>query len=298
MALTSLISNTLTDPDGNPVPYSQVTIALVTWGQTAFRIDDLSEITPVTQVLTNPSGVWSLALERQSNISIVNTYYLAQEIIPAISPTNLPVIGLRTTLFQVGAVNQTLQAAAVAQPLGGPISYLTQAAGDARYVQAPGSFSGSIVAINPAQAGTAGVATTYSRGDHRHGVTNEVLSARTATAETTGSATYVDLATVGPVVTVTTGANALLIFGAATSNNTGGQSTAMSVAISGATTLAASDAYNLQIVSPAAGNLTSASSSVLIPGLTPGVNTFTCKYRVSANTGTWANRSLVVFPLP
>lgn len=298
MALTSTISNTLTDPDGNPVPYSQVTIALVTWGQTAFRIDDLSEITPVTQVVTNPSGVWSLALERQSNISVVNTYYLAQEIIPAITPTNLPVIGLRTTLFQVGAVNQTLQAAAVAQPLGGPISYLTQAAGDARYVQAPGSFSGSIVAINPALAGTAGVATTYSRGDHRHGVTNEALSTRINTSESTTSLTYVDLATAGPIVTATTGANAIIIFGALTGNNTAGQSTAMSVAISGATTLAASDAYNLQLVSPVGGNLFSMSSSALLTGLNPGVNTFTCKYRVSANTGSWANRSLIVFPLP
>lgn len=171
MALTSTISNRLTDPDGNAIPFALVTISLVTWGITPFRLDDFSEISPIATVVSDNTGLWSLALERNSNVSIANSYYIAQELIPANNVTNQPISGIRTTIFQVGATNQTLQAAAVAQPLGGPVSYLTQAAGDARYVLAPGTFGAAPASVTPNATPSGGALTTYSRSDHQHNLT-------------------------------------------------------------------------------------------------------------------------------
>lgn len=49
-------------------------------------------------------------------------------------------------------------------------NFLTQAAGDARYVSAPGSFgaAGSMSAIDQGDTANAGVATSYARIDHQH----------------------------------------------------------------------------------------------------------------------------------
>lgn len=67
------------------------------------------------------------------------------------------------------------------------------------------------------------------------------------------------------------------------------------VAVSGATTIAASTAN-------AAGHGAVAIEAVdsrtfILTGLTPGSNTFTLQYVMSAGTGTFLNRSLVVTPI-
>jgi hypothetical protein len=108
-----------------------------------------------------------------------------------------------------------------------------------------------------------------------------------ATSQTTASLSYVDLATVGPVVTLTTGTEAIVIFGGqyGDSGNLGNNGF-MSVAVSGATTVAASDtfaAFGDQSI-----NIENLSSGFLFTGLTPGSNTFTAKYKKSGGTSTAA----------
>lgn len=120
-----------------------------------------------------------------------------------------------------------------------------------------------------------------------------------ATAQTTTSTSYADLATTGPAVTVTIGASgmAMVFINAKLDNNTGGYDSHMSFAISGATTLAADDKYGIQNVVFGAAYVTQQGAPHLLTGLTPGSTTFTAKYRVGGNTGTFTFRHLSVIPL-
>ena len=123
-------------------------------------------------------------------------------------------------------------------------------------------------------------------------------TATVATSETTTSASYTDLTTAGPAVTVTTGTRALVIITARLSNSTSPQSAFASFAVSGATTVAADDAYQLMVQAASGGMpILRMSSSVIITGLTAGSNTFTMKYKVSANTGTYEKRNIVVIDM-
>lgn len=122
-------------------------------------------------------------------------------------------------------------------------------------------------------------------------------SAAVATSQTTTSASYADLSTVGPAVTLTTGAHALVFLTCNTSNSGIAGVDCMSFTISGATTLAASDVNAVVFTSGAANE--GGGSGVIIPvAVTAGSNTFTAKYRVTAGTGTFLNRFISVIPLP
>jgi hypothetical protein len=76
----------------------------------------------------------------------------------------------------------------------------------------------------------------------------------------------------------------------------------MGFAVSGATTLAASDAQSLVAGILGGGGAPrpdmQGSATYLVTGLTAGSNTFTAKYRVDGSTGTFANRNIIVIPLP
>jgi hypothetical protein len=115
--------------------------------------------------------------------------------------------------------------------------------------------------------------------------------ASVAASQTTASNTYVDLATVGPTVTVTTGTNALIVLYAGVDNSGANQSW-MGVDISGATTQAATD--SLALSTSISQRL---SAAFMFPVLAAGSNTFKAKYRTTAGTGTWADRRLAVLPL-
>jgi hypothetical protein len=78
-------------------------------------------------------------------------------------------------------------------------------------------------------------------------------------------------------------------------NSSNGQCLA-SVAVSGASTIAADDAYGIELQGVTANNSNRWGSSRKLDGLTAGSNTFTMKY-AATNTGTFANRHLVVMPL-
>jgi hypothetical protein len=118
-----------------------------------------------------------------------------------------------------------------------------------------------------------------------------------ATSQSTASTSYTNLATSGPAVTLTTGTNALTMIGSLATNSAGGSSSWMSIEVSGASASAASDTRAWMHTPPGAADLEMASFVFLFDTLTPGSNVFTSKYRVSAGTGTWSQRSICVMGL-
>jgi hypothetical protein len=113
------------------------------------------------------------------------------------------------------------------------------------------------------------------------------------TSQTTSSTTYTDLATVGPAVTLTTGTKALVLFSARMSSSNQGPNIRASVAVSGATTIAASDDWWIFFDSSLAGYGGVFTRAVLFTSLTAGSNTFTLKYSTSSGTATFQNRTIV-----
>ena len=125
---------------------------------------------------------------------------------------------------------------------------------------------------------------------------NRILSAdkaSVATSQSTTSAAYTDLATVGPAVTVMTGSRALVFIAADMGNGTGWAR--MSVAVSGATTIAASDGE--RALSHTASFLSRFGITILELALNAGSNTFTAKYKATAGTSTFADRTIIVVSL-
>lgn len=146
----------------------------------------------------------------------------------------------------------------------------------------------------PAKAATAGDV-FFAAGPNR--ITARTPSVATvATSQGTTSTVYTDLATVGPTVTVTTGTLALILFSASVNNNGGSaKATVVSTptwvdavvqnwALIGGTQRAANAPFR---------GLT----HKLFTDLVSGPNTFTAKYATGAGTATFADRTLVVFPL-
>lgn len=119
-----------------------------------------------------------------------------------------------------------------------------------------------------------------------------------ATATTT-STSYTDLASSsGPSVTCATSSRALVILTGNLTTNVKAEYAVMSFAVSGDSTVAAADTNALHIESAVDGDGTNMQASVVVPlsTLTPGNNTFTCKYRVTDGTGTFNHRRILVLP--
>ena len=118
---------------------------------------------------------------------------------------------------------------------------------------------------------------------------------KVTTAETTTSTAAVNLATVGPEVSVTVGiSGAVEVSLAVRVNNSGANYSEMAVAVSGATTRAV---VGSEAISWNGTAVLRAGRTYVIDGLTPGVNVFTAKYYVSAGTGTFGDRYLTVTPI-
>jgi hypothetical protein len=116
-----------------------------------------------------------------------------------------------------------------------------------------------------------------------------------ATSQTTTTTSYTDLATIGPAVTLLTGTAALVIVTAEVDTTGAGVTPRMGFAISGASTVAATDLWGIKVDAGAAA-LLQLSFAVLVQNLTPGTNIFTAKYRVGSGTGTFLNRGITVWP--
>jgi hypothetical protein len=114
--------------------------------------------------------------------------------------------------------------------------------------------------------------------------------------ETTASTSYVAL-THATAVTATTGAQAFCFWSCGMMNNTANVAAACSVAVSGASAVAASDDWGTWINGIAANCSVKRGSFNLFTGLTPGANTFSLQFRVTSGTGSFGNRTICVIPL-
>lgn len=118
------------------------------------------------------------------------------------------------------------------------------------------------------------------------------------TSEATASTSYTDLTTAGPAVTVDTGTSAIVILSASFNNSIANSWAFMSYAVSGATTIAASDDFGAGQKQDVAGNSSQVSFVHTVTNLTPGSNTFTAKYKaITSGNATFARRHITVIPL-
>lgn len=116
-----------------------------------------------------------------------------------------------------------------------------------------------------------------------------------ATDQTTTSVTYADLATVGPAVTVTVGANGIVLalWGAGIYNVAANKFAG--IALSGANVVAATDTDAIRNDMSAFQG--TQAYSKLFTGLASGSTTFTLKYRTASGTANFFARYLTVVPL-
>lgn len=101
--------------------------------------------------------------------------------------------------------------------------------------------------------------------------------------------------TVGPAVTVTTGTQALVFFSANFNHLSANTSARTSVAVSGATTIAATSAWCLLLDGRDVDNYIGVGTAHLFTGLTPGSNTFTMQYQ--STNSSFGERIISVYPL-
>jgi hypothetical protein len=129
---------------------------------------------------------------------------------------------------------------------------------------------------------------------------NGAVTALVATSENTTSTSYADLTTTTDTVTVTVGSSGkvmVLLSGSAT-NGSGNNSNSIGFALSGANTVAASDAFSVSTNHATNANGWYTSGMFLLTGLTAGSTVFKMKYKVTAGTGTFVNRRISVIPFP
>jgi hypothetical protein len=121
-----------------------------------------------------------------------------------------------------------------------------------------------------------------------------VDSASALATQTTTSTSYTTAS--GPAVSITTGTTALVWLFAYLTIDTNSASAFYSVAVSGASTVAANDDRALTVGRYTTQMLIGCAQVVYITGLTAGSNTFTGQIRVTAGTGTYDNRRIIVMP--
>jgi hypothetical protein len=125
-----------------------------------------------------------------------------------------------------------------------------------------------------------------------------------ATSQTTISTSFTDLASAGPSVAANISATgkALVTVTTLMSNGVANDGCSMGFAVSGATTVAASDAQSVRLDNnngngASENQKVQISATYLVTGLTAGSNTFTSKYRaVTGGTCTFVNRNIIVTP--
>lgn len=120
-----------------------------------------------------------------------------------------------------------------------------------------------------------------------------------ATQEGTTSTTFVDLATVGPSVSVVTGSQALVFLYCDSFSATVDTPAAMSYAVSGATTIAVATDSQMSVSNGSTSKEARLSAGWLQKSLNPGTNVFTAKYKNDAASGTvnFKDRRMAVIPL-
>jgi hypothetical protein len=192
---------------------------------------------------------------------------------------------IREAMFfgQATFTNEAARDTAFANP--GALAPITLQEGMRAYLTAP---------TVPAAAGDttslpSGITTVYNGSAW---VCITPVASRTDALGTTTSGSYTATLSgspgTNPSVTLATGTSALIVMSLDTFTSAGFAGT--SIAVSGATTIAASDNY---IVSSSSTTAITLSRTFVLTGLTAGTNTFTLQYRTNA-TGTYSRRNLVV----
>jgi hypothetical protein len=131
-------------------------------------------------------------------------------------------------------------------------------------------------------------------------ITERLISgAVVTTSQTTSSTSYVDLATSGPAVTLTTGTQALVFVSADLAVDEGSGQSMMSFAVSGATTVAAGTFGMVEHTGNGTLNSAQRLGALRWIALTAGSNTFTAKYKTAFGTSvsTFSNRRIWVMAL-
>ncbi len=100
----------------------------------------------------------------------------------------------------------------------------------------------------------------------------------------------------GPAVTVTTGVRAVVAISTVIGNGTGNAETACSYAVSGASSIAASDPSAIRFTPFTADSRGRHGIVDWLAGLTAGSNTFTMQYKASSGTASFDDRTIVVLP--
>lgn len=145
-----------------------------------------------------------------------------------------------------------------------------------------------------------GIATTAGRrivstGIHELGE-RDIDEATVVTSEQTSSTSFVDLTTVGPSVTMTTGTYALVMFTVRMHNTVDNGAVFVGCRVSGATAIGPQSHQWLSSDGVPANSPKRFGIATLYT-LTPGSNTFTLEYAVTTGTGDFALRNIIVMPL-
>ncbi len=119
-----------------------------------------------------------------------------------------------------------------------------------------------------------------------------------STSQTTNSTSYTDLATTQSI-TLTTGTKVLVMLSCGLDGDTTDQSEFASIAVSGATTIAASDERAIQLENTPGAYLQARMGITTLITCTAGSNTFTAKFRASSAflNARFYNRELIVIDL-
>lgn len=152
--------------------------------------------------------------------------------------------------------------------------------------------------LNETAPAKATVTSSHFVGNGTNSIAERISAGQlVSAAETTASTSFVDLATVGPSVTVTTGTKAFIFIRAGMENSGANSACHMAMEISGATSSVASLTRAITTAGLGAASRMRIGAGIFVDFLVAGSNTFTAKYSVSANTGTFVTREISVIPL-
>lgn len=125
----------------------------------------------------------------------------------------------------------------------------------------------------------------------------QALVSNITTSQTTTSTSYTSLATTGPKIIAKTGTTAAVFIAAEMSNSTANAACHISFALTDCTFIPASDLWGGIVDGKGANQPERVMAFSWEHNLNPGDNAFTMQYKVSAGTGTFLRRTMVVMPL-
>ena len=180
--------------------------------------------------------------------------------------------------------NEAARDAAITSPSEGMRAYLTAPT----VPSATGEITYLPTGINTIYNGTSWVCVTP---------VGAFTSGNGTTSSTSYTATLGGTPGTNPSVTIATGTTALVSVACELYNNNSGSASDMAVAVSGATTLAASSNYRVYSAPNPNGAafVMMGSATWIVAGLTAGTNTFTLNYKAaSGSTAVFQNRRITV----